>query len=284
MREMGGELVAAGGRTFDGDVVQRIEKIGKVGLGEFEDVSGEAAGAGGGFDEQEFGGAIELTPHFSELAGEETSEDGMDVHAGVIVAEAANLGLRIVAMDRVIEALAHIFGEGDGAEAANAFGKKGGERCHAEAAPVEFSFCRVCQVDWKMSRERASKRTKWMVSSEVSPFRCWRASVSMIFAHSSMGKPETPVPIAGKAMDLRLRSAARRREWAVEVRRVLAVVRMPPRLMLAAWMMWRALSPATPAPRMRSLLAALTMASTSISVRSPCWIWMRSVSAVIGIV
>src|SRR6266404_9609181 len=156
-----------------------------MGLREFEDVASEAAGASGGFDEQEFAGAIELPPHFGELAGEETSEDGMDVHAGVVVAEAADFGWRIVAIDRVIKALAHIFGEGDGAEAANAFSEKGGERCHAEAAPVEFSFCRVCQVDWKMSRERASKRTKWMVSSEVSPFRCWRASVSMIFAHSS---------------------------------------------------------------------------------------------------
>ena len=29
-----------------------------------------------------------------------------------------------------------------------------------DAAPVEFSFWRVCQVDWKTSRERSSKRTK----------------------------------------------------------------------------------------------------------------------------
>src|SRR5258707_5790187 len=114
-----------------------------MGLREFEDVAGEAAGASGGFDEQEFAGAIELAPHFGELAGEETSEDGMDVDTGVVVAEAADFGLRIVAVDRVIEALAHVFGEGDGAEAADAFGEKGGERRHAEAAPVEFSFCRV---------------------------------------------------------------------------------------------------------------------------------------------
>src|SRR5258708_36420903 len=97
-----------------------------------------------------------------------------------------------------------------------------------------------------MQRGRAKEGTKWMVSMDVSPLRCWRASGSMIFAHSSIGKPETPVQIAGKAMDLRLRSAARRREWAVEVRRVFAVVRMPPRLMLAAWMTWRALSLAPP--------------------------------------
>src|SRR5208282_5355691 len=37
------------------------------------------------------------------------------------------------------------------------------------------------------------------------------------------------------------------------------------------------MAPATPAPRMRSLLAALTMASTSMSVMSPNWMRMRSV-------
>ena len=131
-----------------------------MGLREFEDVAGEAAGAGGGFDEQEFAGAIELVPHFGELAGEETAEDGVDVDAGVIVAEATGFGLRIVAVDRVVKALAHVFGKGDGAEAADTFGEKGGERGHAEAAPVEFSFWRVCQADWKISREGASKRTK----------------------------------------------------------------------------------------------------------------------------
>src|SRR5271169_1769078 len=38
----------------------------------------------------------------------------------------------------------------------------------------------------------------------------------------------------------------------------------------------RRIAPATPAPRMRSLFAALTMPSTSISVMSPCWMRMRS--------
>src|SRR4029077_172593 len=44
----------------------------------------------------------------------------------------------------------------------------------------------------------------------------------------------------------------------------------------------RRMAPATPPPRMRSLLAALTMASTSISVRSPCWMMMRSEGGFIG--
>src|SRR5207302_2969716 len=62
MRETSGELLASGGRSLDGDVTERAEKIGKLGSREFQDVAGEAAGAGGGFDQQEFGGTIESLP------------------------------------------------------------------------------------------------------------------------------------------------------------------------------------------------------------------------------
>src|SRR5216683_5367980 len=140
MREMGAQLVAAGGRTLYGDVVDGVEKIGQMSVREFEDVACEAAGAGGGFDEQKFGGAIELLPHFGELAGKETAEDGVDVDAGVVVAEAAGFGLGIVTVNGMVEALAHVFGEGDGAEAADPFGEERGERGHAEAAPVGLCF------------------------------------------------------------------------------------------------------------------------------------------------
>src|SRR5258706_2101431 len=105
---MNGELIAACGRTLDCDIVDGVEKIREMGLREFEDVAGEAAGASGGFDEQEFAGAIQMPPHFGELAGEETSEDGMNVHPGVIVAEAGKLGVCIVGMGQGTEALAPI--------------------------------------------------------------------------------------------------------------------------------------------------------------------------------
>jgi hypothetical protein len=45
-----GYLVAAGRRTFDGDVVEHAVKIGELVLSEFEDVASEPAGAGGGLD------------------------------------------------------------------------------------------------------------------------------------------------------------------------------------------------------------------------------------------
>src|SRR5258707_7253110 len=102
---MNGELIAACGRTLDCNIVNGVEKIREMGLREFEDVAGEAAGASGGFDEQEFAGAIELAPHFGELAGEETSEDGADVGTRVGVTEAAGLWVRIVDLDPGVEAL-----------------------------------------------------------------------------------------------------------------------------------------------------------------------------------
>src|SRR5713101_4589754 len=40
----------------------------------------------------------------------------------------------------------------------------------------------------------------------------------------------------------------------------------------------RRMAPATPPPRIRSLFAALTMASVSISVKSPCWMTILSTS------
>src|ERR1700688_227440 len=40
----------------------------------------------------------------------------------------------------------------------------------------------------------------------------------------------------------------------------------------------RPIAPATPPPSCRSLFAALTMASVSMSVRSPCWITIASAS------
>src|ERR1700674_46184 len=123
----------------------------------------------------------------------------------------------------------------------------------------------------------------------------------MIRAHSSSGKRAIPVPTAGKATARKPRKSAISRLRRVERRRPSAPVR-PPNRMLAAWMTkrafnvpppvmaasptstgpslrhsaWicgppaRAIAPATPPPNSRSLLAALTMASTSCCVRSPC--------------
>src|SRR5205807_2151458 len=134
----------------------------------------------------------------------------------------------------------------------------------------------------------------------------------MMFAHSSSGNPATPVPTAGKAMDFKPRSFAIFKQCIVQLRSASPVV-APPSRMLAAWITNRAfnfppvvmaayptgmlpisshsrwmasppfrrMAPATPPPRIKSLFAALTMASVSISVRSPCWMRILSASGFI---
>src|SRR5919201_6339827 len=123
----------------------------------------------------------------------------------------------------------------------------------------------------------------------------------MIAAHSSRGKPPTPVPNAGSASDRQPSSSATSRH-----RRVVGatssafVCRSCP--ITAPWITWRArrrppevatasptaigpfatasrsisappgrlIAPATPAPIQSSLLAALAIASTFSAVMSPC--------------
>ncbi len=119
-----------------------------------------AAHARGGFHQQKLGGAIELLPHFGELARQQTAKDRMHVGTGVVIGEARGFRLAVVTVNRMVKALPHVLGKGDGAKAADAFGEKRGKRGHAETAPVESSLRRVSQADWKTSRARASKRTK----------------------------------------------------------------------------------------------------------------------------
>ena len=146
-REMPGQLIATRGGTFDSNIVQSAEEFRQAGLREFENVAGEAAGARSGFHQQEFLGTIENLPHFRELAREKTPEDWADIHAGEVIMIAASFGLRIVAIERVIEALAHVLGESDGTVAPDAFGEQSSERGHAEAAPEGASFRSFSQAD-----------------------------------------------------------------------------------------------------------------------------------------
>ena len=145
--------------SFDCHIVERSIKIRKLRLGKIQNVRGEAARACGGFDEMKLRGTSHLSPHFSELTREQAAENRMNIDAGIVIGEAAHFRLVVIAMQRMIETLAHIFREGDGAVAANAFGKQRSKR-HAPVAPAARSFCNLSQVRWKVSRERSSNNTK----------------------------------------------------------------------------------------------------------------------------
>ncbi len=187
-------------------------------------------------NEHEFRRTAEVLPHLNKLPGKQTAKDGMHVDACVVVRETLGFCLAVIPFDRMVEALAHIVREGEGAEAANAVGKQFSEWRHAPMAPAESpagSAWIFLQARSKTPCAASSKSTKKTVSSEVSPLRCRAASRSMISAQSFNGNPAIPVPTAGNAMVFSPRSLAILKEWDAECRSESALV-FPPSCMLAA--------------------------------------------------
>ena len=149
--EAGSELIATRRRAFHRNIAKALIKLRQAGLSELEDVASETTNTGASFDEEKFRGTIQLAPHFSELAGEQAAENGMDIDAGVVVGETLRFSATVIAMHRVVETLAHIFGEGDGPKTTNALGEERSERVHAGAAPEARVFWSCCQMSWKTS-------------------------------------------------------------------------------------------------------------------------------------
>src|SRR5215472_3845059 len=305
-------LLAARGGALGGNVMQRSVKFRKFGGAEIQNVRRQPPDAGSRFDQQKFFRPLEVLPHRRKFSRQQPPENRVHVHAGVVIGEALRFRFAVVAVYRMVEAFAHEIGKRDGAVAANAFGEQFFERRHAPFAPAlpeASSFWSLLQARWKTSFASSSNSTKYTVSSEVESRKCSAASRSMTLAHSSRGNPAMPVPTAGKAMVFSPLSLAMRKQCAVELRSASAFV-APPSRMLAAWMTNRAfnfppvvmaayptgmlpislhsrwissppfrrMAPATPPPRIKSMFAALTIASVSISVRSPCSMMIRSAS------
>src|SRR5205814_6158202 len=194
------------------------------------------------FYQHKFFRSLELLPHLRKLPRQQSSKNRMHVHAGVVIHESLRFAFAVVAVHRMVQALAHEVGKRDRSVAANPFGEQFSQRRHAPFAPAvpeASSACSLFHVRWKISSASSSKRTKCAFSSEVSPRRCSAASRNMIFAHSSSGKPAMPVPTAGNAMLFSPRSFAIFRQCEVEFRSASAVV-APPSRMLAAWITNRA--------------------------------------------
>src|SRR5438105_9931881 len=299
-------------RPFYRNVTQRIVKPRQLRFARIQDVLRQPPHSGPCFHQPKFFRTRELPPHPRKFPRQQPAENRMHVHVGVIIGKPLRFRFAVIAVHRMVQAFAHEIGKRDGAVAANAFREQFFERRHAPfvpAVPEEISAWSFFHMRSKISFAASSNSTKCMVSSEVSPRRCSAASRNMILAHSSNGNPATPVPTAGNAIVFKPRSFAIRRQCAVELRSASAVV-PPPRRMLAAWMTnlafsfpplviaayptgmvpislhsrwmasppFRRIAPATPPPRIKSLFAALTMTSVSISVRSPCWMTILSAS------
>src|SRR5437588_1202404 len=299
-------------RPFHRNVTHRCVKFSQLGGAEIQNVLCQTPHARSRLHQQKFLRPFELLPHPGKFPRQQPAKNRVYVYAGVVIGEPLRFCFAVIAVHGMVQAFAHEIGKREGAAAANAVGEQFFERRHAPcapAAPEVSSVWSFFQVRSKISFAASSNSTKCTLSSEVSPRKCSAASRNMIFAHSSSGNPAMPVPMAGNAMLLSPRSFAILNECAVEFRSASAVV-APPSRMLAAWItnrafnfppeviaayptgivpislhsLWmasppfRRIAPATPPPKIKSLFAALTMASVSFSVRSPCSMSILSAS------
>src|ERR1019366_8753496 len=118
--EPGGMFRAPRRGTFHGHIFQRRVERGKRTRGEVQYVTGQTAHASPGLHHQKWPRRPEKFPHLRKLPGKQTPKNRMNVHAGVVISEAARARSGIVAMIGMIETFAHELGKGHRAAAANA--------------------------------------------------------------------------------------------------------------------------------------------------------------------
>ena len=104
-------------------VAQDIIKSRELRLAKIENVASEPPGAGPRLNKRKFRRTAKTFPHLSELSRQETGKDGMHVDTCVVVCETLGLRFAVIAVDRMVEAFAHVVRERKRAEAANAVGK-----------------------------------------------------------------------------------------------------------------------------------------------------------------
>src|SRR5579863_1838501 len=114
---------AARARALNSDIFLCCIKFGERSRAEIEDVAGQAADSGGGFDQNKRPRRAQQLPHFRELPRKQTSKDRMNIYTRVVVREPARARARVIAVNRMIETLPHEFGESNRAAGADAPGK-----------------------------------------------------------------------------------------------------------------------------------------------------------------
>src|ERR1700731_4408001 len=116
-------LRAALGGIFHRNVFGRGIECGELACGEVQYIRSEPPDARARFHRQEGLRRSEQLPHFRKLAGNQSSEYGVDVYARVVIPAAARSKARIIAVFGMVEAFPHKFGEGDGSARADAGGQ-----------------------------------------------------------------------------------------------------------------------------------------------------------------
>src|SRR5260370_9179763 len=116
-------LFAPQGRALHGDVAQRIIKSGKFRLAKIENLGSKPPSACSLLNKRKLRWVTKAFPHLGELPSQKTGKNGMHINAGVVVGETLVLRFAVIAMNRMVEAFAHVVRERKGAVAANAVGK-----------------------------------------------------------------------------------------------------------------------------------------------------------------
>ena len=116
-------LFAPQGRALHGDVAKGLIKNRELRLAKIECLRSEPPGTRARLNKHKFRRAAEILPHLHELSRQETGKDGMHVDTCVVVCETLGLRFAVIAVDRMVEAFAHVVRERKRAEAANAVGK-----------------------------------------------------------------------------------------------------------------------------------------------------------------
>src|SRR5882762_6349486 len=114
---------------FHRNVFSRGVELGELSRGEVQYIRGEPPDAGARFHRQKGLRRSKQLPHFRKLPGNQSSENGVDVHARVVISAAARSEARIIAVFGMVEAFPHKFGEGDGAACTDAGGEYCCQRC-----------------------------------------------------------------------------------------------------------------------------------------------------------
>ena len=116
-------LFAPRGRMLYSDIAQRLIKCCELGFAKIEHLASKPPHTRARLNKHKFRRAVEMSPHLRELSRQETGKDGMHVDTCVVVGETLGLRFAVIAVDRMVEAFAHVVRERKRAEAANAVGK-----------------------------------------------------------------------------------------------------------------------------------------------------------------
>src|SRR6266568_4682625 len=130
-------LLPSRGRTLHGNVAKRSIELRQLWFAKIQNLPGEPPHSSTSLNKRKFRRTAEAAPHLGELSRQKTRKNGMNIHAGVVISESLRFCFAVIAVQRMVQALAHVIRERQRSEAPNALRQQFRERRHAPLAPAE---------------------------------------------------------------------------------------------------------------------------------------------------